>query len=221
MAQSLAEREAGALLNELFAVAEKSEQLSSRFPLLGNLFEIPNWPSLRLSLSYYHSPLHRSHPSPFLKHTLRQRTQHRYSHNLLRFLFVHDRGHRRRRRRRHSGRWRRHLLVATRLRQVIDGGEAAERRLESLGGRRHTDRCRSARFKVRKIIPRSPQNARFIVLIRWRPFEPRMEKENGAQLFPRFRHVAFHLPLRFLSVPLRHGISNCPVNLHTAFDTSY
>lgn len=45
MAQSLAEGGAGALSNELFAVAEKSEQLSSRFALLGNLFEIPNWPS--------------------------------------------------------------------------------------------------------------------------------------------------------------------------------
>jgi len=30
------------------------------------------------------------------------------------------------------------------------------------------------------IISRSPQNARFLVLIRWRPFEPRMEKEHGA-----------------------------------------
>jgi hypothetical protein len=46
---------AGALLNELFAVAEKSEQLSSRFSLLGNLFGIPNWPSLRLcSLLFLH-----------------------------------------------------------------------------------------------------------------------------------------------------------------------
>lgn len=83
------------------------------------------------------------------------------------------------------------------------------------------DRCRSARFKVRKIVPRSPQNTRFLVIIGWRPFVPRMEKQNGAQLFPRLRHITFHLPLRFLNVPLRHGISNCPVNLHTPFDTSY
>ena len=158
---------------------------------------------LRPSPATYYSTLYRSHPRPFLKHTLRQRTQHRYRHNLLRFLLVHDRRHRRRRRRRRSGRRRRHLLVAARLRQVIDGREAAERRLESLGGRRHADRCRSARFKVRKIIPRSPQNARFIVLIRWRPFEPRMEKENGAQLFPRFRHVTFHL--LFVSSMSRFG----------------
>lgn len=93
MAQSLGEMGAGALLNELFAVAEKSEQLSARFALTGNLFEIPNWPSLR-PCSYYYSPLYSSHPRPVLKYTLRQRTQHRYSDNLLRFLLVHDRGHR-------------------------------------------------------------------------------------------------------------------------------
>jgi hypothetical protein len=103
MAQSLAERGAGALLNELFAVAENSEQLSSRFPLLGNLFEIPNWPSLRLC--------------SLLSHTT---SQHRYSHNLLRFLLVHHHAHRRRRRRRRSARRRRHLLVAARGCQVIE-----------------------------------------------------------------------------------------------------
>jgi hypothetical protein len=52
MAQSLGERGAGALFNELFAVAEKSERLSSRFALLGNLFEIPNWVLLDSALYY-------------------------------------------------------------------------------------------------------------------------------------------------------------------------
>ena len=81
----------------------------------------------------------RSHPTTLLKYTPCQRTQHRYSDNLLPFLFAHDRGHRHRRRRRRSRRRRWHLLIAARLRQVIDGGEAAERRLESLRGRRHAD----------------------------------------------------------------------------------
>ena len=52
MAESLGERGAGALFNELFAVAEKSERLSSRFALLGNLFEIPNWVLLDSALYY-------------------------------------------------------------------------------------------------------------------------------------------------------------------------
>ncbi len=83
MALSLAERGAGTLLNELFAVAEKSEQLSARFALSGNLFEIPNW-SLLHSANYY---IH-----PFLS-TLQ------YTDNLLRFLLIHDRAHRSRRQR--------------------------------------------------------------------------------------------------------------------------
>ena len=139
MAQSLAERGAGALFNELFAVAEKSEQLSSRFAFLGNLFEIPNWVLLDSALSLFLNYIDLSHPRPVLKYTLRQRTQHRYRHNLLWFLFVHDRSHRHRRRWRRSRRRRWHLLIAPRLCQVVDGGEAAERRLESLGGRRHAD----------------------------------------------------------------------------------
>ena len=75
----------------------------------------------------------------FLKHPLRQRTQHRHRHNLLPLLLVHDRRHRHRRRRRRCRRRRWHLLVlhAARLCQVVDGRKAAERRLESLGGRRH------------------------------------------------------------------------------------
>jgi hypothetical protein len=42
------------LSNELFAVAEKSEQLSARFSLSGNLFEIPNWVLFILSTTNRH-----------------------------------------------------------------------------------------------------------------------------------------------------------------------
>jgi hypothetical protein len=70
MAKSLGERGAGALLNESFAVAEKSEQLSSRFAFLGNLFEIPNWPSCRRLCSpspYYSLYIYIDHiPGRFL-----------------------------------------------------------------------------------------------------------------------------------------------------------
>jgi hypothetical protein len=43
MALSSAKGGAGALLNELFAVAEKPEQESASFSLSGNLFGNPNW----------------------------------------------------------------------------------------------------------------------------------------------------------------------------------
>jgi hypothetical protein len=50
MALSLTEGRAGTLSNELFAVAENSEQLSARFSLSGNLFDTPNWSLFIISL---------------------------------------------------------------------------------------------------------------------------------------------------------------------------
>ena len=72
-------------------------------------------------------------------------------------------------------------------------------------------------------IPRSPQHARLVlVVVRWRPFRPCMEKEkeHGAQMSCRFSHVVFHLPHSFLDIAFRDWVSNCPVDLHGAFDTS-
>lgn len=71
-------------------------------------------------------------------------------------------------------------------------------------------------------IPRSPQHARLVVVVvRWRSFRPCMEKEHGAQLCCRFSHVVFCLPLSLLDIALRDWVSNCPVDPHAAFDTSY
>ena len=67
-----------------------------------------------------------------------------------------------------------------------------------------------------------PQHARLlVVVVGWGSFRPCMEKEHGAQLCCRFSHVVFRLLLSFLDIALRDWVSNCPVDLHAAFDTSY
>ena len=211
MAESLGERGAGALFNELFAVAEKSERLSSRFALLGNLFEIPNWVLLDSALYYLsycidHIPLSTLCVSARSIATVT--TFCPFSSLTIVVTDIDGDGDAAE----DGGAICSLLPDCARSSMVEKLLNSAERRLESLGGRRHADAGQ----------PDSKSATSFHAHLRTlAPFEPRMEKEHGAQPFPRLRHVTFHLSLRFFNVALRHGISNCPVNLHTPFDTSY